>query len=104
MTFWKDKKGNKLTRKEFFERWSQGIQKVTPLQQIRIQVRSTKISLIGVVGGIGISIYKFEQLWWVLLILLGVLGVTSMQLLGMVQKRNIFENIEKLNKEVNNND
>ena len=102
--FWKDKEGNKLTRKEFMQRWKQGIQMVTPLQQIRIQIRSTKISLIGVVGGIVISIYKFEQLWWVLLILLGVLGVTSMQLLGMVQKRNIFENIEKLNKEVNNND
>ncbi|KKM66098.1 hypothetical protein LCGC14_1484670 [marine sediment metagenome] len=101
--FWKDKEGNKLTRQEFFERWKKGIQMVTPLQQIRIQIRSTKISLIGVVGGIGISIYKFEQLWWVLLILLGVLGVTSMQLLGMVQKRNILENIEKLNKEVDDN-
>ncbi len=101
--FWKDKQGNKLTRKEFFERWKIGIQSVTPLQQIRIQIRSTKISLIGVVGGIGISIYKFEQLWWVLLILLGVLGVTSMQLIGMIQKRNILENIEKLNKEVNDN-
>ena len=72
-------------------------------KQIRIQIRSTKISLIGVVAGIGVSIYKFEQLWWVLLILLGVLGVTSMQLLGMIQKRNILENIEKLNKEVNDN-
>ena len=101
--FWKDKQGNKLTRKEFFERWKKGIQMVTPLQQIRIQIRSTKISLIGVVAGIGVSIYNFKNLWWVLLILLGVLGVTSMQLLGMVQKRNILENIEKLNKEVNDN-
>ncbi len=104
MHFWKDKEGNKLTYKQFIKKWSEGIQKVTPLQQTRIQVRSTKISLIGIVSGIGVSIWKFENLWWVLLILLGVLGVTSMQLLGMIQKRNILENIEKLKEEVNNND
>ncbi len=103
MKFWKDKEGNKLTRKEFFDKWKQGIQKVTPLQQARIQIRSTKISLIGIVAGIGVSIYKFENLWWVLLILLGVLGVTSMQLVGMIQKRNILENIEKLKEVTNNN-
>ncbi len=102
--FWKDKEGNKLTRKQFFDKWKEGIQKVTPLQQTRIQVRSTKISLIGIFGGIGVSIWKFENLWWVLLILIGVLGVTSIQLLGMVQKRNILENIEKLKEEANNND
>ena len=102
--FWKDKEGNKLTRKQFFDKWKEGIQKVTPLQQTKIQVRSTKISLIGIIGGIGVSIWKFENLWWVLLILIGVLGVTSMQLLGMVQKRNILENIEKLKEEANNND
>ena len=101
--FWKDKQGNKLTRKEFMSRWKVGIQMVTPLQQVRIQVRSTKISLIGIIAGIGVSIYKFENLWWVLLILLGVLGVTSMQLVGMIQKRNILENIEKLKEVTNNN-
>ncbi len=94
--FWKDKQGNKLTYKQFMERWKQGIQKVTPLQQIKIQVRSTKLSLIGIVAGIGVSIWKIENLWWVLLILLGVLGVTSMQLVGMIQKRNILEKIEEI--------
>ena len=94
--FWKDKEGNKLTYKEFIERWKQGINKITPLQQIKVQVRSTKLSLIGVVCGIGISIYAYEKLWWVMIILFGVLGVTSMQLVGMMQKRNILENIEKI--------
>ncbi len=100
MKVWKDKQGNKLTRKEFMGRWKEGIQKVTPLQQTRITVTSTKIILLGIFCGIAIAIYNIQKLWWVLIILLGVTGVTSVQLLGAIQKRNVFEKIDKMQKEV----
>ena len=96
MKVWKDKQGNKLTRKEFMQRWKQGIQKVTPLQQINIQIRSTQLMLLGIFCGIVIALFNLSKLWWVLIILLGVMGVTSIQLLGQIQKRNALKNLEQM--------
>lgn len=104
MSFWKDKKGNQLSRKEFIEKWKEGIQKVTPLQQTNIQLRSTKIMLIGITAGIIVSLFKIKTLWWMLLVLLGVLGVTLMQFVNLFQKRNalkMWENLGENQKEVN---
>lgn len=105
MSFWKDKQGNELNRKEFMVRWKQGIQLVTPLQQINIQVRSTIIMLVGILAGIIVTMFKIKLLWWVLIILVGVFGVTSMQLLGLLQKKKALEDMEKIMKrEVKEND
>ena len=94
MSFWKDKDGNKLTRKEFMDRWKSGIQSVTPLQQIKIQVRSTIIMLVGILTGIIVTLFNIKTLWWVLIILVGVFGVTLMQFLGLLQKKKALEDIE----------
>lgn len=98
MTFWKDKEGNELTFKEFMSRWKSGIQSVTPLQQIKIQVRSTKIILFGILAGIIVTIFKIDMLWWVLIILIGVFGVTSMQFLELLQKKKMLEDMEEIMK------
>jgi hypothetical protein len=92
--FLKDKKGNKLTGKEFMSRWKDGIQSVTPLQQAKVQVRSTMLILMGILTGIIISIIKIRTMWWILIILIGVFGVTSIQFLGLLQKKRLLENIE----------
>ncbi len=105
MTFFKDKKGNELTRKEFMQRWKSGIQSVTPLQQIKIQVRSTMIMLVGILAGIIVTLFNIKTLWWVLIILVGVFGVTSVQFLGLLQKKKVLEDIELImKKEVKQND
>ena len=75
-------------------RWKQGIKSVTPLQQLRIQIRSTVIMLIGILSGIIMTVINVKNLWWVTIILVGVFGFTSMQLVGLVQKKNVLENIE----------
>ena len=105
MHFWKDKEGNELTRKEFMDRWKQGIQSVTPLQQIKFQIRSTILILIGLVSGIILTIINIKILWWVLIILVGVFGITSTQFLGLLQKKKALEDIElMMKKEVEKND
>lgn len=91
MKILKDKQGNKLTRKEFMERWKKGIEMITPLQQVTFQIRSTWIMLVGVVCGIGISLYAIDTLWWLLFILVGALGNTGVQQIGLYQKRIVFE-------------
>ena len=94
MTFWKDKQGNELSFKQFTQRWKSGIQSVTPLQQIKIQVRSTKIILFGILAGIVITIINIKTLWWVLIMLVGVFGVTTVQFIGLLQKKKMLEDIE----------
>ncbi len=90
-----DKEGNKLTWKEYVERWKKGIKEITPLQQLTTQINSTYIILIGLVSGLVITIYNFKQFWWLAIILFGALINTYIQLIGLKQKRNLFETIEK---------
>jgi len=90
----KTKSGEEITTKEFMKRWKRGIQSINPLQQTLWQVRSTWIMLIGVVLGIVISFINIKTLWWLLIILIGAFGNTVVQLIAVVQKRNILQNIE----------
>jgi len=93
-TFWKDKKGNELTKKEFFQRWKSGIRGITPLAQTNIQVHSTWIMILGICLGITISLFGFSNLWWVFIILIGALGNTLMQLVSLKQKQKILKEFE----------
>ena len=82
------------------ERWKKGIEQVTPLQQAKAQFKSTIIMLIGILTGIIITISQFKKLWWVMLILCGAFGVTSIQLLGLFQKKRALQKFDELAKEV----
>ena len=95
MKIWKDTQGNKLTPKEFLGRWKQGLQGVTPLQQTQVQIKSTWIMIVGIIAGIVISTIAIQTLWWLLVILVGALGNTSIQLLGLWQKKNILYQLEQ---------
>lgn len=95
MAFWKDKQGNKLTFKEFMNRWKQGIEGITPLQQARIQLRGTQITLLGILFGIIVTFLALKTLWWVLIILIGALTNTIAQWIGIYQKKLVFERIEE---------
>lgn len=94
MKVWTDKDGVKLTPKQFLERWRQGMQGVTPLQQSLIQVKSTWIIIVGVIAGLVIALINFKTLWWLFIILLGALGNTSVQLIGILQKKKLLEDIK----------
>ena len=89
-----DKEGNVLTWKEYGARWKKGIEGVTPLQQLKVQMQSTWIMLVGIVAGIVICLIAIKSYWWLLLILVGALGNTSVQQLGLWQKVKIFKQLE----------
>lgn len=90
----KDKFGNELTWKEYIARWKKGIEGLTPLQQLRTQIKSTWIMLIGIVAGIIICLFNIKSFWWLLLILVGAFGNTSVQQIGLIQKFKIFKSLE----------
>jgi len=91
MAFWKDKQGKQLTRAEFMVRWKKGIADVTPYQQVKMQVRSTYLMIAGFIAGIIITFLSIKTLWWLLLILIGGLGINVMQLISMRQKLAAFK-------------
>ena len=80
----RDKEGNYLTTKEFFARWKEGIQKVTPLQQTKISLQGVVMVLVGVIIGL-ISTFM-TAVWWLFIILLGSLFLTSVNLIGTSQR------------------
>jgi len=90
-----DKQGNYLTFKEYISRWKEGIEGISPKQKIISQIWGTRISLLGIVLGLIVSIIGIKRLWWIALILLGALIVTGTQYIGLIQQRNLFEDIEK---------
>lgn len=92
----KDKYGNKLTIKEYFKRWGKGIEGITPIQKLKTQITGTRISLVGLSCGLAISIYGWEKLWWVGIILVGAILTTGVQYLGFKQQYNLLKNLEKV--------
>lgn len=82
----KDKQGNKITWKEFFKRWKEGIDGITPKQKIQTQFNGTIIQLTGILFGLAISIIGYKQLWWLGIILLGASINTGVQLIGLRQQ------------------
>jgi hypothetical protein len=97
--FWKDRKGKRLSFKQFMKRWKTGVEGTTPLQQ-------TTISLWGfpfIFGGIftGLVIMFFRREYWLILILAGSLPITSMQFLSLWQKYKRQKLIDKQMRELN---
>ncbi len=95
MRVWKDKKGEKLTTKEFIERWGEGIKAVTPLQQTTTQINSTWVMIIGIIGGLIITIKEIKTLWWLTLILAAAFFNTGMSLIGLLQRRKQLKGMDE---------
>ena len=92
--------GEKVTIKEFFHRWRQGMQEVTPLQQCQVNQLGFITIFIGVIWGIIYSIILKQ--WWLSIILIGSLIVSSTSFLANWQKKNILKKIEKELKGIEN--
>jgi hypothetical protein len=88
----RDKDGNYLTKKEFFKKWGEGIQKITPLQQVKIQRNSTWLVILGVV--IGLYSTFATKVWWLFIILVGSFFLTIVNYIGIVQRLKILQDVE----------
>lgn len=92
----KDKKGNKISWKEFMVRWKGGIQNISSYQQLKTEMVGTRIILLGLLCGIIVSIYKFQSMWWVTIILVGAILNTGLSYLSQRQKFKFLEKMEKM--------
>jgi len=96
------KKKEKITPREFMARWKQGIKDITPSQMNLITIQGNILVLIGVV--IGLIVTYSTKTWWLFIILLGSLFITSMGLLGSIQKQIVLNEFKKAMKGGNNKD
>lgn len=96
------KSGEKITWKEFFQRWKKGIEGITPLQQTKSLFTSNVIMFIGIFCGLIISLFHFKSLWWLTIVLLGGVINILINMLATWQKLILLKMIEdslKLNEE-----
>ena len=104
MKIYKDKEGNKLTFKEFIDKWKDGIEKITPLQKLKTQIIATRISLLGIFLGLIVTSIAYKNLWWIAIILMGALINTTVQHLGLTQQRDSLLKHEENCKEMSLDD
>jgi len=91
----KDKQRNSLTWKEFFKKWKEGIDGITPLQKIKTQIIATRIQLLGLILGLIVTFIGYKNLWWVGIILIGALINTAVQYLGLSQQKKQLNQFEE---------
>lgn len=101
-----DKSGKKIGVKEFFSRWKNGIEGITPLQQAETNLMGNWIVIIGILSGMVINalIRMKDQWWWIEIILAGSLILVVIQVIGGLQKYWRFKEINKAQKELMKND
>lgn len=92
----KTKTGEQITGAEFLRRWKIGIQKVTQLQQIKINLVGSTLMLAGVL--FGLIIMFATKVWWLFIILLGSLFLVGVGFVGTLQKYWVLKEVDKLMK------
>ena len=100
----KDKSGKKVKTKEFFSRWKDGVNGITPIQQSKSQLMGNWIVLIGITSGIIVNclIRLKDTWWWLTIILLGSLILSIIQQINFYQqytiKKKVAETMKNLKK------
>lgn len=97
MKVWKDKEGNKLTAKEFNQRFKEGLKNITPKQKLKNDLFSNFVSFTGfIMGLVALIIFRKELIvswfaWGLILIFLGSSWSTGTKLLMLYQQLKMFK-------------
>jgi len=95
----KTKKGEIISWKEFFKRWKQGIENLTPQQRIKNEIRGTFITLLGFLVSFVAVIILREKIgllaYGLILIFLGSIINTGLKFFALKQQSKIFKQIEE---------
>ena len=89
-----ERAGEKIGWSEFFKLWKEGINEISGTDQLKWQVRSTYIVLFGILCGLGTSLYNYDTMWWVAIILSGAFLNSLITLLGQKQRLNLLMKFE----------
>ncbi len=92
----------KLGHKEFWRRFKEGTEKITPTQKTKGELSGIIIIAIGIIIGLIVTpIIKISGVWyWAELILLGSLIMVLFQLMGKLQMYKIQKEQDKIMEEL----
>lgn len=88
----KDASGKEITTREFFSRWKEGMNSVTPMQQTNISIGGNILILIGVI----IGLFSTWNTKWLFIILLGSLFLVGVQMIGIFQRWIVLREMKKI--------
>jgi len=92
----KDKQGKSYTFKEFMKKWKQGMEGITPVQQLSSNNLGYYLVFLGEIVGIITSIWMRQ--WWLLIILIGSLIITAVAYIGNWQQLQVMKKQEEIMK------
>jgi hypothetical protein len=99
---WRTRSGEVISWGEFFKRWKQGMQNLSPSQRISNDIASSFIILIGFIVSIAALIF-FNKTFGVvtyglIIIFIGNVYSNVVKLFGLFGQYNIYKNIEGMTK------
>jgi len=99
--FWKAKDGRELSFKQFLSIWwNDGVLATTPLQQKKVALWAYMPIFAGVLWGIVITF--IGKTYWLCLILLGSLPITTIQFISTLQQYKSIKKVEEVMKNIEN--
>jgi len=94
MKIWTDKQGKPVGIKEFFSRWKQGINNVTPLTQAGFNLFGNTLVLIGIILGVWFA--SSNHFSWLIIVLIGSFLMSGVSFLATLQRLLLLLDIEQM--------
>lgn len=94
----KDKQGKEYTFKEFLKKWKQGMNEITPVQQLRSNNLGYYLIFLGEIVGFITSVWMKQ--WWLLIILIGSVILTAVAYIGNWQQLQLMLKQEEIMKSI----
>ena len=80
---------------KFINKWKQGIENITPIQQLQSTQKGNWVMLVGIISGIVVMAFRAKDFWWIEIILVASLFNHSLMMIGIQQKIKLINNFEK---------
>jgi len=95
----KDKLGNELTIKEFFGKWKEGIDNITPIQKLENEFRGNAVNLFGLMVALIAVIFSMDKIgllsYGLILIFIGSIWSSGVKVLALRQQLKFMRGFEE---------
>lgn len=91
----------RIGSREFFKRWGEGIQKITPEQLVKIELIGLYGNIIGTIAVCICLILFVKTLWFIMFAFVFSIFIHTSQLINAYQKLKALKTVEAISKQVN---
>ena len=94
----KDKQGKSYTFKEFMKKWKEGMEGITPVQQLKSNALGYYLVFLGEIVGVITAIWMKQ--WWLLIIMFGSIVLSVVAYIGNWQELQLMIRQEEIAKSI----